>query len=376
MLFFIGQKQKEIPLHIRYVFYIFALFPCAIVAGLRDDSVGADILVYGDRYFYAALSSDNFQSLIDQLGIAEPGYLMFNYLVSRFFSSSGWFYFFLSFTQMFFVFLGVYHWRDKFPIWFGMFVFYCFFFNSSMNLMRQTLALSIIFFATTFIFKKKPVLFYLLVCFATLFHYSAILGFSLHWLYIFLTKYKSNKAKLLLITFMLVAALSGEKILLFLSPLFDNIFQTFFGFKFNSERYLLYLEELREKDSINLVQFVTLFIIPIFFFMFRKNFFKAEYDHYLATLSLIIPFTTTQLHVLYGDSSSRMFHFIYWNIILLFPQIPLIVKRNQRAFVSTFVVVLCSFFWFWSCKSWWHNQSKDGMGWTIPYSSEYLEAFF
>ncbi len=61
--------------------------------------------------------------------------------------------------------------------WLSTFIFYCLFFNASMNVMRQYLALSFVLWAFDYIIKKKFFIFSALVLLATMFHFSAFIFF-------------------------------------------------------------------------------------------------------------------------------------------------------------------------------------------------------
>ena len=71
---------------------------------------------------------------------------------------------------------------------FSMFLYYMLFFNISLNLVRQSIAMSILFFAFPFLLENKWIYFLISIFIATLFHKTAIIGLIIFLLYVILIK--------------------------------------------------------------------------------------------------------------------------------------------------------------------------------------------
>ena len=159
----------------------FVLIP-SILAGLRDFSVGVDVLVYGNEWFYRAC---RYTSLFKYLHDANAysvnyGYAFLNYIVSRFTNNPHWFYFFLELLDMI-ILLGIMKSnQNKIDVVLCYTLFFFFYFNESMNMMRQTPALLIVAYSSVFIENKKPFRFILCILLAMCFHTTAFAAFLLY----------------------------------------------------------------------------------------------------------------------------------------------------------------------------------------------------
>lgn len=197
LIHFAEVSQKKRQSKLVYCFLvIISLLLSAAMAGVRDETVGSDVLGYGRGTF---LSSIKYHSLSDFIAKTdlENGYCAINYIVSRFTDNPHWFYFIIALLMNIFVFWGVYRYKkahSNFRIALAMFVYYTVFYNQSLNILRQSLAIAIILFAVNFMFEKKYVK-YIILCFcAMLFHTSAIICVCFLPIYILISKYPNMKS--------------------------------------------------------------------------------------------------------------------------------------------------------------------------------------
>ncbi|WP_318766698.1 EpsG family protein [Lactiplantibacillus carotarum] len=160
--------------------------PTSIIAGVRNLSIGTDIQHYVITNFSAALTYNNlYQYLafihtiktnyVGTVNHTEIGYSILTYSVSRLSSNVHWLLFALQFATVLFIYVSLvrYSREHKISIVFGMFVYYMLFYGQSLNLMRQTLAASIVLFAVSYLIENKFLLGTILIFFAAQFHTSA-----------------------------------------------------------------------------------------------------------------------------------------------------------------------------------------------------------
>ena len=146
--FFLKNKKLSI------VFAILSIVMLSIFAGIRDFSVGTDVIDNSVYRFGRELSSDTFFGKIDTYNHFEYGYSFLNFVVSRF-------------TNDFHVFLFVHQpilsivvyaiaYREKrehgTKIWLSVMTYLFLWFNTSFNIMKQSIALFIQLFAYKFSF--------------------------------------------------------------------------------------------------------------------------------------------------------------------------------------------------------------------------------
>lgn len=160
----------------RNILFIFSVLTVGllliIISGIRDTSIGTDTVMY-KRIFNEA-NWHNFLCLR-----YEKGFLLFVILSKKILNN---FNFFLLCYSIFFIFLTLYPIK-KYYNSYGVIILYLFvciiFFRISFNAMRTGIANAILIIGYPFIKEKKYFKFILIVIFASLFHYSSLLGLLL-----------------------------------------------------------------------------------------------------------------------------------------------------------------------------------------------------
>lgn len=135
---------------------LLAVLPPIIIAGLRDSTVGSDMELYIVPIFNGIASNgQNLAEFIDSYPDIEFGYLLLNYVVAQV-------------TDLSFVLLICIHiliiiplyvtamkWRDNLSPVLFMFIFYMIFFQESLSIVRQSIALSFSMLALTLFLKPQ-----------------------------------------------------------------------------------------------------------------------------------------------------------------------------------------------------------------------------
>lgn len=168
----LGKKRQSL---FYYICIVIGLLLPAILAGLRDSSIGTDVELYGNYWFIYAGKYSFFPYM--KMAVEQsigPVYALLNYLVSIVTDDVKVFYFVLSFTETVFVYSGIRGFKDKISVPFGMFCYYTIFYNNTLNLLRQMLAVSIVCFSYRFLVKNQYAVFFILSLLAILSHSSAV----------------------------------------------------------------------------------------------------------------------------------------------------------------------------------------------------------
>lgn len=216
----------------------------SFIAAFRDYDIGTDISFYGNATFNEARRYSLTELFaINGLNI-EPLYLLlakFSAIVS---SKPQFQYFLIEFISVGFIIWRLCDYRDTDAIWLGVFLFNTYFFPTTLNYMRQSIALGIVFFATRYIEEKQYKKFLLLTFIAAGFHVTALFGISFLIIDAFINK-ENNKSKKLLhgvyiFIFFALAVLSLGKVISVIAGLggFAAKFsryagQSFSGFQIN-----------------------------------------------------------------------------------------------------------------------------------------------
>nr|WP_275668133.1 EpsG family protein [Pediococcus pentosaceus] len=157
-----------------------SILPMAVIAGLRNNTIGTDISNYGLINFESATHFNNFfeyLKYIKSINGVEIGYSLLNFVVSRFTNSVNWFFFVLNLLTILFVFLALSGNQERKYFTIGMILYYLIFWDISLNVMRQSLAVTMVFYGTVlFINSGKIKTFVVIVLAASLIHQTAIIA--------------------------------------------------------------------------------------------------------------------------------------------------------------------------------------------------------
>lgn len=183
--------------NVKSICVFFAILLPVTLAGCRASSIGTDVMIYGKWDFVSAGSSDSFVQYFSTRKyalLAEPLYQLLVYTLSQIFSNYHWGLFTYNLLAVSFAYAGMKRCKKLFntPLWLGMLLYYFSMYNTSLNLMRQSIAISIVFFAATFLLEERYKTFFLLVVLGMGFHTSALFGFAFLPIY-FISAQKRNK---------------------------------------------------------------------------------------------------------------------------------------------------------------------------------------
>lgn len=168
------------------------LIPC-LIAALRAQTIGTDVMVYVKPLTQAALLSDDLTDYFNSYWFAswrnlyakdyDIGFSLMLYLVSKLTKNLGAVLFTIEALMVVPIYIALSRNRKKYPIWIGMLVFYLLFYNCTLNMMRQWIAMSFLLLATQLLTERKFLLTAALTIIACLFHSTAIIAIPLYLIY-------------------------------------------------------------------------------------------------------------------------------------------------------------------------------------------------
>lgn len=211
ILFFLAEKSYERSRIMFYTLSYAAILLLAFVAGARDETVGTDILVYGLQTYKTALSADSFLDKASISGWIEPGYFAIDYITAKAGGGLGVALFLQSFIMTAFVFHGMKQYMATVPLWLSMVLYELYFYNLTLNLMRQGIALAILLWSLRFFEARqtKKLILSSILCF--LFHKTSILAYAA----IFAMYWASGKSEQFQKRFMFVVIAAGVAVVAF-----------------------------------------------------------------------------------------------------------------------------------------------------------------
>ena len=159
--------------HLNIWTIISALILSAVI-GLRGVSVGIDTLAYTE--FFEALEQ---QIVFGVRGIDEPGFIFVSYVVVQLFGSVQFAFFFWALVTNLLIVLRLHELKERIAIPIAMLTYLAAFFFLEFNVLRQVVAVSIIFYATRWIEKRQYIKFLIACLIAVSIHSSAIIAIAL-----------------------------------------------------------------------------------------------------------------------------------------------------------------------------------------------------
>ncbi len=327
----------------KIILFGIVLFLPVLIATMRE-GIGTDYYSY--KWYY--------QQTINGLNMTfmEPLFKILNYLSYWLFGDYKGVLFLSSLITYSFILAGLIKLKSDFSIALGLWIFYCYYFSASFNVVRQMIAVSIIFFALTLLNEKKYKQYILYVVIASMFHISAIIA-------IFFILIKTTTRKNVKLSIVTVFCLSV--FIVFFGSDILNLLPDFIKIQYNSY--------IRNTDKmINLLYFMD--IVPIFLIVavpiliyigyYRKS---DKYDLYCTIGICVLPF------LILGYNISYFQRVLYYIDIIQIVTVPLLIRQirviKQRFFIAFLVIVFFGFYF-------WYSTVYKGSNGIIPYTSSWI----
>lgn len=193
LVFFISSFLFYLAEHIRgkrltvVLNTIAVLLPC-VLAACRDYGVGTDIMTYAVPAFDSATSIEDpivWGAILLADQHYEPLYWWMPWVLARFTENAHW----LLFTTQLLITCPTYFALKKYKklfhidIWFAMLLWNFALYNLGLNLMRQSIAIALLFLAAAYLFEKRYRFFVIYMLIATGFHTTGLMGCSILYMY-------------------------------------------------------------------------------------------------------------------------------------------------------------------------------------------------
>ena len=204
--------------------------------------------------------------------------------------------------------------EDKINITFAFFIYYFSFYNLSLNILRQIMAILIIFLSYRFVLNKKLISFLITILISYSFHSTGIVGIALYPIHWFINKKNFRKPA----TFLIIA---GGLLIVFGYRFIFTIFAKYGLLSF--ERYIHYFED--EDVGGRYVRLLYWSLILFFIIWRGKSSIKENKNLYSMEIYLILSFLFSLL-MFFG--SSWIIRVSYYFDIFLVLYMPLLAKNT------------------------------------------------
>ncbi len=328
-----------------------AVLVLALLGGLRDKTIGTDVLYYIKGNYDLVVRSTAFTQYYTSVYAKEPLYLLCVYIVAKIFGNFQVLLFVFQLITVGCVYCALWRMRDSVSPWFALLVYCALYYNDSLNMVRQHMAMAIVLLGSTFIVEEKYKKSICCTIVATMIHFPAVISLLNVCLYGYLQKKKGKKnvsiRELVLFVVAIVGVL-GIKVWI----------QVLIKFGLLSSRYLYYFSH----GSVSGHYFDTLiYLIEICYLITNSKTLSRRmktYNFYKMVALFNIIFLQLTLFMNYGHRISLYFGIVN---VMTIGQIPkTIYKASNRMITYLIIVIIALSYWF-------RIYYFGGVSNTIPY---------
>lgn len=319
------------------LFSFIAIFILAMLAGLRDTSIGTDVEYYLTVDLNSASNFSNFFSYYNYCG-EELLFALLVFVVNKCFNNINFLMFIIQLIMTILVYLEIYRNRKKYNMALSMFIYCIFVYPRFLNIIRQGIAISIVIFSMRFVENKKIKKFLTTIIIASFFHRTAIIALSLYFLY---NNVKNNKKyNLLFIYCVIFIAVIG----------YDQLLKLLINMGLLPSKYNAFLTKFM-RESID-IDFATAFykIIWISLLLMMGKYMKPKDDNYKFYFHLlIIDIILWELNYKILNAERLSYYFGLIGMINLYPQLYNVQLKNkkQKVIVLIFIILISLFYFYW-----------------------------
>lgn len=355
-LFYYAEKRKFSGQEAKTCIFFAILIPC-LIAGLRSKAIGTDLETYVEPLFQAAERSKTLRAYLDTgyslrgwdytaVADFEIGFTLLIFGIQKLFGDMQVLLFVIQALTIIPIYLGLRAFGKTQPVWLGMAVYFLMFFNYSLNMMRQWIAMAWLFYAFHFLMQDKYRKYFIVLAFALLFHATAILGLAIVAIYRLVARENSygKTVKALMLCGIGVASIFSLEMLTELLKLL--------GLNYGS--YL--------SGSVTFMPNQIFYRLPILLLMILqwKRFKKTNVYARFYLLMVIFDLLTSQLTSIYSHSARIGVYFSEY-YMLAYPALHMTSARKyNRKVVMWFTLA-------YLCVYWWFIYVYGGTSETVPY---------
>lgn len=260
-------------------FLIMIIVVLSLLSGLRSYSVGTDTLNYVTHinYWQTIQNYNRYPT--------EPGLRFISILTAYFFKGPTSVLLVVATLTNSLIVYRLWTYKNNISINISILLYSLYYYFMTLSGIRQWVAISIVFWASEYVFKKKYLRFSFFVILATLFHNSAIIGLLIPIVDIILNKKKYNIKKLIFFLFVVLPSIIG--VLIVIESKF-NIFS----------KYGAYFENFNAQVGTGITLWIKMFLSLIIFLVILSekiiseedyNLFKRSFTIYFIGLLMVIP---------------------------------------------------------------------------------------
>lgn len=170
------------------LFLLFSVLVVSILAGCRDINIGSDTISYTTYFFdYVGLNFSDFRSYFHFYALSyEPGFVVFEFVLSQLFNDSHWLLFWAAMVIYGFTLKSLLKYKDQCSVSLVWILFLALTCTEAFNIIRQYMAMAVGMYGFTYAMEKKYKRFIAWTVLAMSFHYGALIYILIYFIYLYL----------------------------------------------------------------------------------------------------------------------------------------------------------------------------------------------
>ncbi len=320
----------------------------SIIAALRSIDVGTDTQTYIE--LYDSIVNDENMSVILMILDTDLFFYATCYLAQHIGGIQVVF-FCYSFLTFYFLYKALVKYRKFLPVWLGFILFLFFFYNASLNIMRQILAVSFILWSSTFLFEGKKKTFLILSIISIIFHMTAIIASGIIFVLYKISSTPTQNKKLSYSLFFIALIVAFLSVNLVISYMVAINFGHSYAYTSSAQKSQIGLTDMM----------ISLFLIASSYVGMKRKVIKVvNIDFfYLSSIVCLVMFLT-------GIYNRFLMRMAYYNLVFACLYLPLIIKSPKiKKFKAPYMLVVLFMGFFY----WLYLFVISGSNATIPYST-------
>lgn len=344
--FLIYLYEKCSNTKLKKIYAILAVVIPSILAGIRGMSVGTDIKVYIIKNFDLAIQYKSLLKYLSNFGDSYA-YWTVSYLVSRLTKNVNAVLFIYQLIIMIFTFYVCKNNMKRCPVYLSYFTFLILFYNRSLNMSRQTIAIVIVLYALKYLEDKKYIKYIIWIVIASLFHFTALSAIFILLIYIIIKSDKSRIFSSLIIILALVCLVFYEEIVIFLINIVHILPDKYLSYTVSNGYIKVYEIALK-------ILFMVL--ISIYRDIISKDDKYNKFFMYCLVIDIILYFIGA-----ISKYANRITYYFGYMSVIIYPQVyKIAINKNQKkCMVIIYIALMCM---YWAVYYGFFNNDQ-----TLPY---------
>lgn len=327
-------------------FSLLALFFPIFLATCRDDIIGTDTKGYVETVWNLTVSCNSFSEFIScyKEGLFEDieiVYLLINYLASFISKDVHTVYFFSSFIIMILIYKTAYDNRKNAPMWLTMLIFYLLYYNLSLNMIRQSIALAICMYSYKYLKQGRWIYLSIILFIALNSHHTALFFIPFVVLYIISQRKLLKKMK----SFLKLAIFSLSFVFIYT----DYLILLLVNWGILPPKFLYYLANKDDAFISKSTILVYLYINLILYVDYRFNQINKK-TRYLCFSLKSIGSITFCLSLISQWAYRVSYYFNYIADCIFLPEslanIKKISKQKYNLYMAVLIILLLAYWYF------------------------------